>query len=161
MTALDFGHIKRICESDAGHGMTKTALIHWVLGSITEVERLQEDVACHDRLLEIMREHAAALGIKYNGDQEYLVSVKAKVKRLEADETILIDKLQSAVVKGHYRGMKAAAKVAPQEPAGMRSGDEGFWTGWLRGVREFRAAILTVAKDTITHRDGGDAKETT
>ena len=49
-----------------------------------KVEMLQEDVACHDRLLEIMREHAAALGIKYGGDQEYLVSVKAKVERLEA-----------------------------------------------------------------------------
>ena len=41
MTNLNFGHIKRICESDAGHGMTKTALIHWVLGSIAEVERLE------------------------------------------------------------------------------------------------------------------------
>ena len=44
MTDLDFGHIKRICESDAGHGMTKTALIHWVLGSISEVERLEADL---------------------------------------------------------------------------------------------------------------------
>ena len=132
--------------------------------ALAEVERLQEDVACHDRLLEIMREHAAALGIKYNGDQEYLVSVKAKVKRLEAK---LEQQRQNSIIRPLYddmrraEGMEAAAKVAPQEPAGMRSGDEGFWTGWLRGVREFRAAILTVAKDTITHRDGGDAKETT
>ena len=43
MSDLDFGHIKRICESDAGHGMTKTALIHWVLGSIAEVERLETE----------------------------------------------------------------------------------------------------------------------
>ena len=141
-------------------GMTGD-MVEWLLA---KVERLQEDVACHDRLLEIMREHAAALGIKYNGDQEYLVSVKAKVKRLEDSVAELIEtnnRLNVDHAQTRAEGMEAAAKVAPQEPAGMRSGDEGFWTGWLRGVREFRAAILAVAKDTTTHRDGGDAKETT
>ena len=47
MSELDFGHIKRICKSDAGHGMTKTALIHWVLGSISEVERLEAEALLH------------------------------------------------------------------------------------------------------------------
>ena len=37
--------------------------------------------------------------------------LEAEVKRLETDVIILIDKLQSAVVKGHYRGMEAAMKV--------------------------------------------------
>ena len=45
MADFNFGHIKRICESDQGHGMSKAALIHWVLGSIAEVERLETEVA--------------------------------------------------------------------------------------------------------------------
>ncbi len=49
------------------------------------VERLSDDADADDRLLEIMREHAAALGVKYDGDQEYLVAVKAEILRLRAE----------------------------------------------------------------------------
>ena len=89
------------------------------------------------------------------GQDQWLI---AEVERLEALRTEPWSSATYAAVVAE--GMEAAAKVAPQEPAGIRSGDEGFWTGWLRGVREFRAAILAVAKDTTTHHDGGDAKET-
>ena len=68
----------------------------------------------------------------------------AKVERLEADQFDCLHNKSHRL--GIATGMQAAAKVAPREPAGMRSGDEGFWTGWLRGVREFRAAILAAAK---------------
>ncbi len=49
---------------------------------IAEIEWLKEDADCDARLLEIMREHAGELGIKYDGDQEYLVAVKVEIEQL-------------------------------------------------------------------------------
>ena len=97
MTDLDFGHIKRICESDAGHGMTKTALIHWVLGSIAEVEQLRSDMETTSG-----RDHA-------------------KVERLEAEregkhpargDYVERAKFRDTIAKqAHAEGMEAAVGI--------------------------------------------------
>ena len=51
-----------------------------------ENERLKSDLEADTRLLEIMRQHAKELGIGYQGDQEYLVAVKALIELLRAEK---------------------------------------------------------------------------
>jgi len=78
-----------------------------------EIEGLRADAECDARLLEIMRKHAAELGMSYSGDQEYLIAVKNEIKRLRADLQRAHDQIHSLMpANQRTAAFKEAAKMA-------------------------------------------------
>ena len=50
-----------------------------------ELDRLKADREADERLLVLMREMAGRFGIRYDGDQEFLIAVEKEIERLRTD----------------------------------------------------------------------------
>ncbi len=92
-----------------------------------------------DRLAEIKAKWNGPLGMWSADDSEWLIT---EVERLEAAATpYSSDTLALMEADWKREAFERAAKIKPQEPAGMRRGDPAWEAGWHRGVQDFRSAL--------------------